>query len=69
MGVISMDVQDEPVVRFAAPSGHFVMGVPPRDLLAVEWDALTDDQRRACLDSGAYELIETLPDPGDQNGD
>jgi hypothetical protein len=44
----------EPVAaRYARPS-EFLSGVPARDLTESEWQALTDAQRAACIESGLY---------------
>ena len=46
----------EPKVKYIKPDA-FLVGVPARDLTPEDWDVMSDEQRAACIDSGAYELV------------
>lgn len=37
--------------------GGFLTGIPARDLSAAEWEALTDGQQQAAIDSNLYEIL------------
>lgn len=40
---------EEPAATYQGDGGHFIVGVPARDLTKAEYDALTDEQREAVL--------------------
>jgi len=37
--------------------GGFLTGIPARDLSSAEWEALTDAQQQAAIDSNLYEIL------------
>jgi hypothetical protein len=40
---------EAPAATYQGDGGHFIVGVPARDLTQAEYDALTDEQRDAVL--------------------
>ena len=43
------------MIRYIGSDDEFITGIPARDLTPDEWRALTDEQRRAAVESKLYE--------------
>lgn len=58
-------------ITFKAPEGHFISGIPRRNLSPEEWEALPEALREKALDSGLYKIQTTgsKAEPGESEGD
>lgn len=41
-------------VRFVGKPGHYISGIPARDLTPEDWERLSPEQRKRALKSGLY---------------
>jgi hypothetical protein len=43
-------------IKYLGKEGEFINGVPPRELAVEEWETMSEEMRKACLESGLYKI-------------
>lgn len=59
-------------VSFKAPPGHYISGIPRRNLTPEEWDRLPASKQKRALESGLYKIKTSgvkAPEPEKTEGE
>lgn len=48
------------IVRYTGKQHYYILGVPTRDLSLDEFEALSEDLRKRCIESGLYQFEEMV---------